>query len=408
MTDRRDAGDRLARAYAQDRGRVLAALIGQFRDFSLAEDAVQEAFLRAARTWPSDGIPDNPAAWLLTVGRRVILDRLRKAGRQGADAMQRAAAEALTPETPEAEEMIDQIPDDRLRLIFTCCHPALAQEAQVALTLRTLGGLTVNEIARAFLVTPTALARRLTRAKTKIRDARIAYEVPAGRDLPRRVPPVLEVIYLIYNESYSATEGPSLTRADLAEEAVRLAQLLFQLLPQPETEGLLALLLNHDARRPARAKDGAMVPLEAQDRSQWSRDKIAAGHSHLMHALGQRRPGPYQIQAAISATHNAARTWDQTDWPQIAGLYAALEQMTPSPVIRLNRAVALAQAGRLQAAQEMLATVADDLADYPALSRRAGRTALPCGRPEARARRHRHRHRPMRQRRRARLPDRQA
>ena len=364
MTEADTSADRLARAYVEDRGRVLAALIGQFRDFSLAEDAVQEAFLRAADRWAADGIPDNPAAWLMVVARRVILDRLRKASRQGAEGMARAVADALVPEAREAEEMIDEIPDDRLRLIFTCCHPALAREAQVALTLRALGGLTVAEIARAFLVGHDAMARRLTRAKTKIREAGIPYVVPAGTELPGRASAVLEVIYLIYNESYAATEGPTLTRGDLAEEAIRLAALVQGLLPLPETQGLLALLLSHDARRAARVSGGVMVPLEAQDRGAWDREKAEAGHRHLMRALAKGRPGPYQLQAAISATHNRAGSWEATDWREIAGLYAALEAMTPGPVVRLNRAVALAYAGEVATAGEMIDGLEGVLAEY--------------------------------------------
>ena len=356
--------DHLARAYTEDRGRVLAALIGQFRDFSLAEDALQEAFLRASDLWPREGVPDNPAAWLMTVARRQALDRVRKSARQSADQMQRAVADALTPDVQEVDEMIQDIPDDRLRLIFTCCHPALAQDAQVALTLRTLGGLTVAEIARAFLVAPGAMARRLTRAKTKIRDAGIAYEVPSGRQLPERLSSVLEVIYLIYNESYSATEGPTLTRADLAEEAIRLARLVFALQPDPETEGLLALLLCHDARRPARSGAGKMVPLEAQDRTLWNGSKAAKGHAHLIHALAFRKPGPYQLQAAISATHNRAISWAQTDWTEIAGLYAALATISPGPVVHLNQAVALAYSGNVEIAWDINTRLSDALSDY--------------------------------------------
>lgn len=348
--------------FRADHGRVLAALIAQFRDFDLAEEALQAAFAKAFEVWPKTGWPDHPAAWLITAARRQALDRLRKAARHGSDEVRQTIILLNAPEEPSNT---DPIPDERLRLIFTCCHPALAQDSQVALTLRTLGGLTNAEIARAFLTSESAIAKRLTRAKAKIRDAGIAYEVPDGDELAERLPQVLAVIYLIYNESYSAFNGQTLTREDLAEEALRLALLTFSLLPMPETEGMLALLLLHDARRMARTRhDGVLVPLEHQDRALWDPRKIQTGRQHLLHALSQRRPGPYQIQAAISAVHADAKNWDATDWKQIAGLYKALEDMTPSDVVSLNRAVALCMAGDLVGAEKLIAALEGSLSSY--------------------------------------------
>ncbi|MEM8787431.1 MAG: sigma-70 family RNA polymerase sigma factor [Pseudomonadota bacterium] len=358
-----DGNASLIRAYRADHGRILAALIGQFRDFDLAEDALAEAFGRAAELWPKDP-PRNPAGWLLTVARNIALDWVRKTARRNRPDLLAAAADFATPQ-PEAEPRIDEVADDRLRLIFTCCHPALSQEAQVALTLKTLAGLTVTEIARAFVIAPGALARRLTRAKAKIRDAGIPYQVPQARDLPERLPQVLAVIYLIYNEGYAATEGRDLTRADLAEEAIRLARLLHGLLPDPEVQGLLALLLHHDARRPARSDAAsAVITLENQDRRKWDRTRMAEARGHLLRALEARRPGPYQIQAAISALHNEAPSWGETDWSQIAGLYAALEVQAPNPVVTLNRAVAVLETGALETATNLIASVAEALQDY--------------------------------------------
>lgn len=362
MTTERHAA--LARAYRADGGRVLATLIAQFRDFDLAEDALAEAMRRAAERW-GNAPPANPAAWLLTVARRAALDRVRSKGRHARPDVQQAVADTLWPARSAADGPPDPFPDDRLSLIFTCCHPALAQDAQTALTLKTLGGLSVAEIARAFLVSPGALARRLTRAKTKIRDAAIPYEVPEAPELPARLPRVLEVIYLIYNESYAATEGSSLIRADLGAEALRLARLLHHLLPLPETAGLLALILHHDARRAARVgPDGQMIPLKSQDRRCWDRALISEGRRILLAALAQRRPGPYQIQAAISAVHNDAPDWDSTDWVQIAGLYRALEAIAPGPVVTLNRAVALLECTQLDQAAALIASVAPALSDY--------------------------------------------
>ncbi len=373
MSDARD----LVRVFRSDHGRLLAALIAQFRDFDLAEDALQAAFTKATEVWPQQGRPDSPAAWLMTVARRQALDRLRKTARHQSET-NRQTITILTEPSATTEQ--GPIPDERLRLIFTCCHPALAQEARVALTLRTLGGLKTAEIARAFLASEPAISKRLTRAKTKIRDAGIAYEVPDTDQLPHRLPSVLSVIYLIYNESYSAFEGTTLTRADLAEEAIHLAEITHRLMPLPETEGLLALLLLHDARRPARGQH-EMIPLEAQDRLLWDRNKVARGRQHLMHALSQKTPGPYQIQAAISAVHADADSWRATDWTQIAGLYRALSDMAPSHVVTLNRAAALCHAGALDEAEALIACVAEPLASYQPfyaaraeLNRRRGKT----------------------------------
>jgi len=323
---------------------VLAALIAQLRDFDLAEEAFQDAMAEAARVWPRNGVPKNGGAWLLTVARRRAIDRLRRASVRNSDMAKAVILQSIeTDDVPEADYVI---PDERLRLIFTCCHPALPSESQVALTLRTLCGLSVREIARAFLTTEPAMQQRLTRAKMKIRGAGIAYAVPEAADIATRLEPVLAVIYLIYNESYSASEGAALVRVDLAAEALRLAQILHHLLPHPEVAGLLALMTLHNARRPARLDEGgALVMLQDQDRNLWDAAAIAAGKKLLLHTLAQARPGPYQVQAAISALHSGAHSWGETDWAQISGLYTALYAMMPSPVVALNRAVAMARDG---------------------------------------------------------------
>jgi RNA polymerase sigma-70 factor, ECF subfamily len=356
----------LAGVYRNDAGRVLSALIAQLRDFDLAEEALQDALSAALVAWRRDGAPDNPAAWLLTVARRRALDRLRRIAVRNAPEKVQAIVDDLEQAAAADDAEADQpIPDERLRLIFTCCNPALNQPAQVALTLRTLCGLSTREIARAFLVPEATMAQRLVRAKHKIRAAGIPYQVPEPPFLADRLEAVLATIYFIFNEGYAATEGDSPTRADLCEEAIRLGRLMSRLNPAPEVGGLLALMLLHDSRRSARRdNDGAMVALEAQNRSLWDAAKIDEGTQLLRAALGQNRPGPYQIQAAISALHAEALDFGGTDWIQIAGLYAALEHFTPSPVVTLNRAVALSHGGPVENALELLETVATALGTY--------------------------------------------
>ena len=319
-------------------------------DFDLAEEAVQDAFIAALETWPERGIPANPGAWITTTARNRAIDRLRRRRRlveKTAVIARQSEIEAdLSAIDPGVSEDPMHIADDRLRLIFTCCHPALAMEARVALTLRTLGGLTTPEIARAFLVPEPTLAQRLVRAKKKIRAAGIPYRVPPAELLPERLDGVLQVLYLVFNEGYAASSGDSLVRRDLCAEAIRLARVVVSLLPgEPEGLGLLALMLLTDARREARTSvDGALVLLEAQDRSRWDRGQIEEGEAIVRAALEMGRPGPYQIQAAIAALHDEAATSAATDWPQIADLYRTLVRLTPTPVVQLNLAVAVAMA----------------------------------------------------------------
>lgn len=330
---------RVEAVYRSESRRVLATLIRLLGDFDRAEEALHDAFAAALQQWPRDGIPDNPRAWLVSAGRFNAIDALRRRARF--DASLRLLAEQLEDAAQAVE--VDEMEDDRLRLIFTCCHPALPADGCVALTLREVCDLTTEEIARAFLAPPATIAQRIVRAKAKIRDARLPYRVPERDELPARLESVLRVVYLVFNEGYTASAGAELTRADLCAEAIRLGRLLLELLPNAEVMGLLALMLLHDARRAARTDAaGELVRLDEQDRSQWSRQQIAEGSQLLQLALTSRAFGPYSLQAAIVAVHAEAPSAAQTDWPQIVRLYDVLLQLSPSPVVELNRAVAVA------------------------------------------------------------------
>ena len=358
------AAAQIETTFREQHGRVLATLISQLGDFELAEDALQDALVAALERWQIDGVPRNPGAWLTTIAKRRAVDRLRRAA-----AFERKAPLLVDEDQDEAEMNAlpdDEIPDERLKLMFTCCHPALALEAQIALTLHTLGGLTTPEIARAFLVPVPTMAQRLTRARGKIRDAGIPYRVPPADLLPERLDALLAVIYLIFNEGYVATGGDQSIRADLCAEAIRLCRVLVALLPDhAEALGLLALMLLHDSRRETRIDAaGDLVLLEDQDRARWDRAKIREGTAILDRALELRAPGPYQVQAAISALHAEAATPDATDWAQIAALYNTLAIVQPSPVVEVNRAVAVAMTGNLRAGLALLLRLEDRLREY--------------------------------------------
>lgn len=323
--------------YRSESRRVLATLIRLLGDFDLAEEALHEAFFVAVERWPQEGVPDNPRAWLVSTGRFKAIDRLRRQARFAP--LLQAQADTLEA----ADWSVEDVEDDRLRLIFTCCHPALAADAQAALTLREICDLTTEEIARAFLATPATIAQRIVRAKGKIREAKIPYQVPSLAELPERLDSVLRVIYLVFNEGYSASMGADLTREELTREAIRLGRLLLELLPEPEVMGLLALMLLHESRRAARTSaSGELVLLDEQDRSRWDGGLMAEGCALVERALTQRGFGPYCLQAAIAAVHAEAPSAGETDWLQIIGLYDVLLRAVPSPVIELNRAVAVA------------------------------------------------------------------
>jgi len=378
------ARERVDAVYRADSRRVLATLIRLLGDFDLAEEALHDAFIAAVEQWPRDGVPANPRAWLVSAGRFKAIDRIRRRARFDAS-LTELAHQLETDAAGAADRDGEGVEDDRLRLIFTCCHPALPADAQVALTLREVCDLTTEEIGRAFLTAAPTLAQRIVRAKAKIRDAHIPYEVPARADLPERLDAVLRVIYLVFNEGYSASSGEALTRSDLSAEAIRLGRLLIALLPEPEAVGLLALMLFQESRRVARTSpSGDLILLEDQDRALWNRDQIAEGTALVERALASRRFGPYTVQAAIAAVHAEAPSAAATDWAQIVGLYEVLARVDPSPVIELNRAVAVAMrdgpAAGLARVDAILAR--GDLTDYHLahaaradLCRRLGRVA---------------------------------
>jgi RNA polymerase sigma-70 factor (ECF subfamily) len=352
--------------YRSESGRILATLIRLLGDLDIAEDALHDAFKAALEQWPAEGIPSNPRSWLVSAGRFKAIDRLRRTARF--DTSLDTIAGQLAADEKDPSELADEaVSDDQLRLIFTCCHPSLAPESRVALTLREVCGLTTEEIASAFLITPPALAQRIVRAKAKIRDAHIPYEVPSPSDLPERLDAVLQVVYLVFNEGYSASSGGSLTRSDLSGEAIRLGRLLVELLPEPEAMGLLALMLIQESRRSARTStEGDLILLEDQNRSLWNREYIAEGSALVERALLSRRFGPYALQAAIAAVHAGAPNPAATDWQEIVGLYDVLIRAEPSPVVELNRAVAVAMRNTPEAGLALIDAILSrgDLADY--------------------------------------------
>lgn len=365
MADIRTAAESVFR---QESGRIIASLIRVSGSFDRAEEAVQEAFAAALASWPDKGIPANPAAWIMTAAHRKLIDAVRRDHTriEKQDSLRYETESAAALSEPDWEEASMHFPDDRLRLIFTCCHPALNRESQVALTLRTLGGLSTPEIARAFLLPEATLVQRLVRAKRKIQEARIPYEVPPPNRLPERLSSVQAVIYLIFNEGYAATSGSDLVRRDLCAEAIRLGRVLNELLPgEPESVGLLALMLLQDSRRDARIVNGELVTLEEQDRSLWDRGAASEGLMLVEKALNMGRAGPYQLQAAIAALHSQAKTPQKTDWPQIAALYERLLELNPSPVIALNHAVAVAMSAGFEEGLKRI----DDLGISGALDR---------------------------------------
>jgi RNA polymerase sigma-70 factor, ECF subfamily len=362
----RELREQIEAIYRSESRRVLATLIRLLGDFELAEDALHDAFVAALNQWPRDGMPANPRAWLISTGRFKAIDRLRRRARF--DASLTSLAEQIEANTRERAEPDDEdVADDQLRLIFTCCHPALSPDARVALTLREVCGLTTEEIAHAFLAPAPTVAQRIVRAKAKIRDAHIPYQVPSQADLPERLETVLQVIYLVFNEGYSASSGTLLTRPDLSGEAIRLGRLLIELMPEPEVIGLLALMLLNESRRPARTSaKGDLVLLEDQDRTLWDQDLIAEGSALVDQALSSRRFGPYTLQAAISAVHANAASVNATDWREIVGLYNVLLEVDPSPVVELNRAVAVAMRDGPLAGLALIEAILGrgDLADY--------------------------------------------
>jgi len=351
--------------YRTESRRVFATLVRLLGDFDVAEEALHDAFRAALEQWPRDGIPQNPRAWLVSTGRFKAIDGIRRRARFDSIEDHTERVENISDESTPAND--ESIEDDRLRLIFTCCHPALSPDAQVALTLREVCGLTTEEIAQAFLSGAATLAQRIVRAKAKIRDARIPYEVPSPDELPQRLDSVLRVVYLVFNEGYLASSGSSLTRVDLSGEAIRLGRLLVELLPEPEAMGLLALMLLHESRRAARtAPDGQIVLLDDQDRALWNRRQIDEGLSLVERALSSRRFGPYSLQAAISAVHAQAAAPSETDWSEIVGLYDALLRIEPSPIVELNRAVAVAMRDGPAAGVSLIESILarGDLQDY--------------------------------------------